>query len=69
VIAAANTPGAKTAAEQTCEANLYIGELDLQRAAKADATSLFEAATASCPPDYIESFTAKAELKALGVNP
>jgi lipoprotein NlpI len=54
---------------QVCEANFYIGEYDLEQHATDDATRKFRVAAASCPEGYVEWPSAKAELKALGVNP
>jgi lipoprotein NlpI len=68
-LAAAEDADAKKQKDQVCEANFYAGELALQRSSKEDAARLFGLAVADCPKLFIEWSAAKAELKALGVNP
>jgi len=53
-------PATKTA--QTCEANFYGGEFALLKKNKKEAQRLFKLATDDCPPSFIESTAALAEL-------
>jgi lipoprotein NlpI len=69
VLAAAEDPDPRVQKGQVCEANLYAGELALQRGSTEEATRLFGLAAADCPTTFIEWSAAKAELKALGINP
>lgn len=54
---------------QVCEANFFTAELALKRGVKEEARRLFGLAVADCPPTFVETQAATAELKALGVNP
>jgi lipoprotein NlpI len=69
VLAAADHPDPMKQKEQVCEANFYTGELALQQGSKEDAARLFGLAASDCPKNFIEWSSAKAELKALGINP
>ena len=69
VLAAADSPDADTRKRQVCDADFFIGELDLQEGKKDDATRLFRSATAGCPEFLIAYEGANAELKALGQRP
>jgi lipoprotein NlpI len=53
-------PATKTA--QTCEANFYSGEFALLKNNKKEAQRLLKLATDDCPPSFIESAAALAEL-------
>jgi tetratricopeptide (TPR) repeat protein len=68
-LAAADDPDANTKKEQVCEANFYIGELALQQENKEEATRLFRLAADDCPKNFNEWPAARAELRALGLNP
>ena len=48
-----------------CEANFYTGQLALLQSRKDDAVRLFRLAAADCPPNFVESYAAKAELRLL----
>jgi tetratricopeptide (TPR) repeat protein len=52
-------------AAQTCEANYYSGELALLKKNKKDAQRLLKLAADTCPPSFIESTAALADLIAL----
>jgi lipoprotein NlpI len=52
-------------AAQTCEANFYSGELALLKKSKKDAQRLLKLAADTCPPSFIESTAALADLIAL----
>jgi lipoprotein NlpI len=52
----------KTKAAQTCEANFYSGELALLTKNKKEAQRLLKLAADQCPPSFIESTAAVAEL-------
>jgi lipoprotein NlpI len=52
----------QTKAAQTCEANFYSGELALLKKNKKEAQRLLKLAADSCPPSFIESTAALAEL-------
>ena len=52
----------KTKAAQTCEANFYSGELALLKKNKKEAQRLLKLAADQCPPSFIESTAALAEL-------
>lgn len=69
VLAAADDPDANTKIGRICEANIYGGELALQKGAKDDAVRQFKLATAGCPKNYMEWTGANAELKTLGMTP
>jgi lipoprotein NlpI len=69
VLAAAGDSDSKKQKDQVCDANFYIGEMALRRGATDEATQLFRSAAASCSKNSIEWSSAKAELKALGINP
>jgi lipoprotein NlpI len=53
-------PATKTA--QTCEANFYSGEIALLKKNKKEAQRLLKLAADECPPSFIESTAALAEL-------
>jgi tetratricopeptide (TPR) repeat protein len=55
----------KTKQAQTCEANFYTGELALLKKNKKDAQRLLKLAADDCPPSFVESTAAIAELIAL----
>jgi lipoprotein NlpI len=55
----------KTQTDQLCEVNFYLGESALISGNNADATRLFEQATASCEKDFNEFDGAQVELKRL----
>jgi lipoprotein NlpI len=69
VIDAAQNADANTMKGQVCEANFYTGELALLQSAKDEAVRLFRLAARDCPPAFVESEGANAELKVLGVAP
>jgi lipoprotein NlpI len=52
----------KTRLAQTCEANFYSGELALLKKNKKEAQRLFKLAANDCPPSFVESTAAVAEL-------
>jgi lipoprotein NlpI len=52
-------------ADQTCEANFYLGVFDLEKSARGDAKKLIAAAAQICPADMLEKAAAKAELARL----
>jgi lipoprotein NlpI len=52
----------RTKAAQTCEANFYSGEFALLKKNKKEAQRLLKAAADQCPPNFIESTAAVAEL-------
>ena len=52
----------KTKAAQTCEANFYSGELALLTKNRKEAQRLLKLAADQCPPSFIESTAAVAEL-------
>jgi lipoprotein NlpI len=52
----------KTKVAQTCEANFYSGELALSKKNKKEALRLLKLAADQCPPSFIESTAALAEL-------
>jgi len=66
VLAAADSPNAKTKREQICEANFYGGVWELRQGAKDRAAALFRTAVADCPRNFDERFAAGAELNLLG---
>jgi lipoprotein NlpI len=47
---------------QTCEANFYGGELAVLKKNKKEAQRLLKLAADNCPPTFIESTAALAEL-------
>ena len=63
--AAASDADPKTKAPQTCEANFYSGELALLKKNKKEAQRLLKLAADACPPSFVESTAALAELIAL----
>lgn len=68
VLAAADDPDANTKKAHVCEANFYGGEFALRRGQKDEAKRLIGLAAEDCPKTYIEYDSAKAELRALGIN-
>jgi lipoprotein NlpI len=52
----------KTKLSQTCEANFYSGELALLKKDKKEAQRLLKLAANDCPPSFVESTAAIAEL-------
>jgi lipoprotein NlpI len=60
--AAAFDTDPKTRLAQTCEANFYSGELALLKKNKKEAQRLLKLAANECPPSFIESTAAIAEL-------
>jgi lipoprotein NlpI len=52
----------KTKTAQTCEANFYSGELALLKKNRKEAQRLLKLASDQCPPSFIESTAALAEL-------
>ncbi|APG10806.1 hypothetical protein BKD09_20965 [Bradyrhizobium japonicum] len=69
VLRAANDPLPAKRSGQICEANFYSAEFALQRGAKEQARRLFGLALADCPPTFVETHAATAQLKALGASP
>ena len=59
----------KTKTAQTCEANFYSGELALLKKNKKEAQRLLKLAADQCPPSFIESTAAVAELHSAEVRP
>lgn len=61
-LAAAADTDPQTKAAQTCEANFYGGEFALLKKNKKEAQRLLKLAADNCPPSFIESTAAVAEL-------
>jgi len=61
-IAAASDPDPTTKLAQTCEAHFYGGELALLKKNKKEAQRLLKLASNECPPSFVESTAALAEL-------
>jgi lipoprotein NlpI len=61
-VAAASDEDPKKQVAQTCEANFYSGEFALLKKSRPEATRLFKLAAKDCPPSFIESTAAIAEL-------
>ncbi len=64
--AAAQSSDPKARREQVCEADFYTAEVKHINNAVAEALPLLRAAEKDCPPNFIESHAATAELKRLG---
>ena len=62
VFGAAFDTDPKTKLSQTCEANFYSGEFALLKKDKKDAQRLLKLAANDCPPSFVESTAAIAEL-------
>lgn len=62
---AAQTLAAAKTGDQECEARFYIGAENLLKGAKDDAAVTLRRAVESCPKNFIEYFSAVAELKKL----
>jgi lipoprotein NlpI len=60
--AAAFDTDPKTKQAQTCEANFYSGELALLKKDNKQAQRLLKLAADQCPPSFVESTAALAEL-------
>jgi lipoprotein NlpI len=60
--AAAADPDPRTKAAQTCETNFYGGEFALLKKNKKEAQRLLKLASDNCPPNFVESTAALAEL-------
>jgi len=52
----------KTKQAQTCEANFYGGELALLKKNRKEAQRLLKAAADDCPPSFVESAAAVADM-------
>jgi lipoprotein NlpI len=65
---AADTNDAVKRRGQACEADFFIGALNLQNQRTQEARALFEAALDGCPPNYPEAYAAAAELKRLSLS-
>jgi lipoprotein NlpI len=61
-IKAAADADPKTKQAQTCEANFYSGELALLKKNRKDAQRLLKLASDECPPSFVESSAAIADL-------
>jgi tetratricopeptide (TPR) repeat protein len=59
---AAFDPDPKTRQAQTCEANFYSGELALLKKNRKEAQRLLKAAAEDCPPSFVESAAAVADM-------
>jgi lipoprotein NlpI len=68
-LAAADNADATTKRGQMCEVDFYAGELDLRQGRKDDARLRFERAARDCPQNFLESWFAVSELKALAPTP
>lgn len=64
-LAAASNADPQVQAAQTCEANFYSGELALLKKNRKDAQRLLKLAADTCPPSFVESTAALADLIAL----
>ena len=62
VLAAAQADKSQTGKGRLCEAGFYIAEWYLLHGQEADAESGFPKAVQDCPPDFTETWMAKAEL-------
>jgi lipoprotein NlpI len=62
VFGAAFDTDPKTKLSQTCEANFYSGEFALLKKDKKEALRLLKLAADNCPPSFVESTAAIAEL-------
>jgi tetratricopeptide (TPR) repeat protein len=65
LLKAAADPDPKTAAWQLCEAEFYVGEVELIAGNKDEARQRFETAVKICPKDFLELIAARAELTRL----
>jgi lipoprotein NlpI len=63
---AAQNADARTMKGQVCEANFFSGELALLQGKRDEAIRLFRLAAGDCPPNFVESVGAHAELRELG---
>ena len=68
VLVAAADPDTTVQAGQICEANFYIGQLELRKSSMKEAEHRFRLAALGCPQDFVEGPAARAELKALGAE-
>lgn len=68
LVSAAANPDAATQAERECEANFYSAEIALAQQHKDDAIRLFRLAASGCPPHFIESEGARAELATIAAS-
>ena len=68
LVSAAANSDAVTQAGQVCEADFYGAEIALAQRHEDDAISLFKLAASSCPPTFIESEGARAELAIIGAS-
>jgi len=69
LLRAADDPEPVKKKGQICEANFFTAQLAVKRGAKDEARRLFGLALADCPPTFVETQAASAELKALDANP
>jgi lipoprotein NlpI len=54
-----------TAANNRCEANFYMGQLELMHGNRKDAQPLLQAVIDTCPPSLFEVWAARADLAEL----
>ena len=66
VLAAATDPDTAIQMGQVCEANFYIGQLEMLKNSRREAERWFRLAALGCPQDFVEGPAARAELRALG---
>jgi lipoprotein NlpI len=64
-LSAASNPDPQTKAAQACEANFYAGEFALLKKNKKEAQRLLKLASDGCPPSFVETTAAVAELLTL----
>lgn len=65
-VAIAASKDADTVRARTCEADFYIGALELLKGSHSEAKQLLQKAVAGCPSNFVEFTAAKAELSRLG---
>ena len=63
---AASAGDAKTQSEQNCEADFFVGEIELKRGNTSEARTLLQRAVDTCPKTYYEYGGALAEMKRIG---
>jgi lipoprotein NlpI len=66
VLAAVDGPNVEVRKGRLCEARFFAGKFVLQLGDTDSAVRLFRIASAECPQNYVEFWTANAELKAVG---
>lgn len=62
VLAAAKAEAPRSGKDRVCEAGFYTAELTLSKGRRGEAAEGFSEAVDECPPTFVETWMARAEL-------